>query len=84
MGTSTRDLQPRQCLVSTVAIGALSGASQTCAEYPHALHLYFNVLLRFAPNLLEISSYVRFSKRKAPATLGHGGFGGIKSSSNTL
>jgi|FLOH01.1.fsa_nt_gi hypothetical protein len=34
---------PGQCLVSTVVIGALSGASQTFAEYPHALHLYFEI-----------------------------------------
>jgi hypothetical protein len=61
-------LQPRQCLVSTVAIGALSGSSQTSAEYPHALHLYFELLLMIAPNLLENSSYVRFSKRKATGT----------------
>jgi hypothetical protein len=28
-----------------VAIGALSGASQTSAEYPHALHLNFEIVL---------------------------------------
>jgi hypothetical protein len=67
MGTSTRDLQPRQCLVSTVAIGALSGASQTCAEYPQEWHLYSNVVLRLPPefefNLQENSRGVCYIKR---------------------
>ena len=49
IGTSTRDLHPRQCLVSTVAIGALSGASQTSAVYPQEWHLYSDVVLRFTP-----------------------------------
>jgi len=38
--------------MSTVAMGALSGASHARAEYPQALHLYFDVVFRFTPDLL--------------------------------
>jgi len=64
-------LHPRQCRVSTVAIGALSGSFQTSAEYPHALHIYLDVVLKVPPHyeliVPEISRYVLFSKRKSRA-----------------
>ena len=36
--------------MSTVAIGAISGASQTSAEYPQDIQIYFDVVLNVPPH----------------------------------
>jgi hypothetical protein len=52
--------------VSTVAIGALSGTSQTLAEYPQELQTYLELVLKRTPqyelNLLQNSRKCIISK----------------------